>query len=134
LLKDRRPLEGYDWRTDDQAIRQALAWPFEGLLLDIEHGLWWPHLGERPDTAEKRVEVLRAAIAAAPRLIPILGHRYLPAEPNESGNPVLSVHQHDIIYYGRDLTDYFDREFHRTPGPFGSMRRIRFWSDFIEGA
>lgn len=52
----------------------------------------------------------------------------IPDEPNEPGNPVYSVHQTDIIYYGSDLTDYFECEFglekSRSPP---TPRSIRFW-------
>jgi hypothetical protein len=45
---------------------------------------------------------------------------------------VLSVHQTDIIVYGRDLQDYLDREFRHPESPTpvdSSHRAIRFWSD-----
>jgi hypothetical protein len=135
LFRDRRLLKGYDWRHDDAAIRDMLAWPLEGLLFDVEHNvLWWPEWGERPLSATAKREVLTAVVAKAPKLIPLFAHRYLPAEPHESGNPVLSVHQSDIIYYGADLADYFDHEFggNRRPLP-DHVKRIRFWSDLIEG-
>jgi hypothetical protein len=46
-----------------------------------------------------------------PRLVPVFSHRYLPAEPHLSGNPVLSVYQTDIIYYGSNLKRYIAHEF-----------------------
>ncbi len=135
LLRDRRPAAGYDWTGPEAPIWRALAWPLQGLLFDVENGLWHPGWGERPARAEERVAFVTALVAAAPPLIPILGHRYLPAEPTEAGNPVLSVYQSDIIYYGRDLGDYFSREFGGGTGPvIGPVRRIRFWSDIIDGA
>ena len=45
-------------------------------------------------------------LAQAPTLIPIYGHRYLPAGNGTHGHPVLSVYQTDIIFYGTDLADY----------------------------
>jgi hypothetical protein len=134
LLRERRPLAGYDWRAETQDILQALSWPFEGLFFDVEHSELWPaDWGEKPQSPEARAEVLRSVVQAAPKLIPILGHRYLPDEPGEAGNPVLSVYQSDIIYYGADLSDYFNREFgERTSSVGPVVKRIRFWSDFIE--
>jgi hypothetical protein len=134
LLLERRPRAAPDWRTDEQAIRDRLAWPFEGLLFDVEkNGLWWPEWGERPATPAARAEVLRAVVAAAPPLIPIYSHRYIPAEPLKAGNPVFSVHQSDVIYYGADLADYLAREFEDPRRPLGDkIRRIRFWSDLVE--
>lgn len=133
LLRARRPLRGYDWTGPEDPIRRALAWPLAGLLFDVENGLWRPEWGERPADAGERAECVTALVAAAPPLIPILGHRYLPAEPLEAGNPVLSVYQSDIIYYGRDLEDYFARESGGGTGPVTApVRRIRFWSDIID--
>ena len=45
--------------------------------------------------------------AQAPRLIPLISHRYLPETANETGNPVFSVYQSDVIHYGTDVADYF---------------------------
>jgi hypothetical protein len=48
------------------------------------------------------------------------------------GNPVFSVHQTDIIYYGVDLRDYLIHEFLARenvgvwPIP-ASVRRVPFW-------
>jgi hypothetical protein len=135
LLRERRPVLGYDWRTDETEIRAMMRWPLEGLLFDVENDhLWWAEWGERPATEGARAEVLAAVVRAAPPLIPLVSHRYLPAEPCESGNPVFSVYQSDVIYYGADLEDYFEREFAEgPPGPVdGNVKRIRFWSDLVE--
>src|SRR4051812_17002382 len=70
LLLDRRPVDGWDWRTDDAGIRRALDHPLGGLLFDLEHNdLWWPEWGEKPPSAGERAEVLTAVVKAAPRLI-----------------------------------------------------------------
>jgi hypothetical protein len=134
LLLDRRLLDGHDW-NDPVAIRKMLAWPLEGLLFDVEQNeLWLPEWGVRPGRVAERSEIVSSAVAKAPKLIPIYSHRFLPAEPNEAGNPVLSVYQSDIIYYGADLRDYLVREFggQRSRRPLGKVRRIRFWSDIID--
>lgn len=133
LLLERRPVRGPDW-NDDNAIRALLAWPYEGLLFDVEeNGLWWPEWGNRPDTAEERSEVLRNVIERAPRLIPVFSHRYVPATPCKAGNPVFSVYQSDVIHYGADLTDYIDREengWNCRPWP-EAVREIEFWSELV---
>lgn len=131
LLRDRRPAEGYDWRADQERIREMLAWPLEGILFDIEqNGFWMSEWGVIPEREDDRREIATAAVRAAPKLIPLVSHRYLPAEPGESGNPVFSVYQTDIIYYGANLEHYFENEF----GVWSSLdksayRHIRFWSD-----
>jgi hypothetical protein len=134
LLRDRRPVEGHVW-SDETAIRRALAWPFEGLLFDVEQNhLWWPEWGTRPASPNARAEILRSVVSAAPKLIPLIAHRYLPEKPNEQGNPVFSVYQSDVIYYGANLVDYFEREFlgfnHR---PWTEpTKHIPFWSDLVK--
>jgi hypothetical protein len=138
LLREKRPSNGYDWRSDGEAIARALRWPLEGLLFEVEENdFWLAEWGGRPSSAMGRAEVVTAAIAQAPKLIPIMGHRYIPEEPTERGNPVVSIYQSDIIYYGVDLDDYFRREFQFASrpweaGPVGPIRRIRFWSDLVD--
>jgi hypothetical protein len=81
------------------------------------------------------LNIARAKVAEAPRLIPVAGHRYMPAEPELTGNPVFSVYQTDIIYYGDDLATYLRCEFNRlsyTDAVHESLRRIRFWSDLVD--
>lgn len=133
LLLDRRPVGGTDW-NDEGKVRSLLAWPFEGLLFDVEEdGLWWPEWGDRPVKEQERAEVLRDVLRRAPTLIPIHGHRYLPATPSRPGNPVFSVYQSDIIQYGADLGDYIDREENGVaskPWPT-HVREIDFWSEMV---
>lgn len=132
LLLDRRPVDGWDWRADEVGIRRALEHPLGGLLFDLENNdLWWPEWGERPASAKERAEVVTTIVNAAPRLIPLIAHRYIPEEPHEAGNPVFSVMQSDVIYYGADLAEYFANEFGGTYH-VGPARRIPFWSELVE--
>jgi hypothetical protein len=91
----------FDWRHDDAEIRDALSWPLEGLLFDVENNVLWQETwGARPDAPERRRARLETLLAGAPKLVPVTGHRYVvPVEPYV----VLSVHQGDIIVYGSDL-------------------------------
>lgn len=79
----------------------------------------------------------------APKLIPILSHRYQPGEPHLAGNPGSSVYQTDSIHDGDDLADYLAHEFQVTPpellpdhsllcpdGAARSRRPVRFWDVF----
>jgi hypothetical protein len=130
----KRPVEGHDW-TDDAAIRRALDWPFKGLLDSVERGmLWWPEWGKLPSSTRVREQVLREVVSHAPKLIPLIAHRYIPEQPYESGNPVFSIFYTDAIYYGANLKDYFEREFtgwHCRPWPT-QIKYIPFWSDLVE--
>lgn len=131
FLRERRPASGFDWRCDTTAIRRALAWPLEGIIFDVENkGFWREHWGTKPATAKARAEIAAAAVAAAPRLIPVYSHRYIPETPSEAGNPVFSVYQTNIIVYGDTLERYISNEF-----GFGGFvpsvgtKYIPFWSD-----
>ena len=133
LLQARRLDERYDWAGECPAIRAMLEWPFDMMRFDVEQGFWWPDWGERPDSEEARVEVLRAALAEAPRLIPLYTHRFLPEEPCEAGNPVFSMHGFDTVLYGANLSAYVKNEFGWDWGlPAQVARPIRFWSDLVD--
>ena len=129
-LGDRWP----NWRDGDpDQLRSSLASPVEGILFDVEqNGFWHPDWPSRPDAAADALTVAREALADVPPLVPVYGHRYLPTVPSAPGNPVLSVVQTDIIYYGNDLLDWFDYEFQRQ-SVAAEPRRVPFWSWFVEG-
>ena len=131
LFLERRPARGFAWETEDDRVRQMLRWPLRALLFDVEHGFWWPDFGKRPGSADERQAVVGDFLATQPRLIPILGHWFLPKTPNESGNPVFSMHGFDTIYYGADLAQYFSNEF-KGRFTLGDVRHIPFCSDIIE--
>ncbi len=136
FLSERHPLLHYDWRTDNEVIRGMLRWPYEGLLFDVENNnLWLPDWGKKPETVVLRASRLQEIVDAAPKLIPLFGHRYLPADPAEADNPVFSVYQSDIIYYGTNLHEYIGRETHlpiTIPVP-AVLKPIRFWAQFTDG-
>ena len=126
-----------NWREpESDAPRDQLDWPAEGICFDIEHNdFWWDEWGPRPPKLADALALGREQVAKAPTLIPVYGHRYLPAEPCTAGNPVLSVYQTDIIYYGGDLKEYLRNDFDRshTDGPGDcEARHIRFWSDVVQ--
>lgn len=123
-----------DWRRIDPRIHAQLRAPYEGICFDIEHNdFWLADWGEKPKTLPAAFTVAKAHVLAAPTLIPIRGHRYLPSRPSLAGNPVFSVHQTDIIHYGADLWNYLENE---LPGAFETseyqlgqlLRHIDFWS------
>jgi hypothetical protein len=123
-----------DWRSAPaEELDRILDWPADGICFDIErNGFWLESWGPRPMDLDAAIAVAREHIADAPTLIPIYGHRYLPGEPAEPGNPVFSAYQTDVIVYGRDLRDYLEREF--RPATYSDpvavdFRPVRFWSD-----
>jgi hypothetical protein len=60
----------------------------------------------------------------------------LPADPEQTGNPVLSFpFMTDIVYLYRDLRDYLSRAGTRRRGdhpPLSEFRPIRFWNDVMQ--
>jgi len=132
----------YNWQMDAE-IQAAYERLFEGLFFDVQHADLWPQSwGIKPRSTEAQKALLRELLHAAPRLIPVIGHRYLLAEPCAAGNPVLSVHQSDMIIYGRDLRRYFLAEFGglieaaesgtpQTPEQWEAYQAIPFWGEFL---
>ena len=125
-----------DWRDpESETLAKRMSWPLEGIQFDIEHAAFWmEEWGGRPELLEEAFAVAEMAIAEAPTLIPVFSHRYLPEEPQESGNPVFSVYQTDIIYYGADLHSYFNHEFglNTSSVEAANIREIPFWSYLVE--
>lgn len=123
-----------NWRDGDEAdLRGWLDLPCRGILFDVEHnGFWLDDWGPRPGIIGDAVRLAREVVQSAPRLIPVFKHRMMPSEPCVTGNPVFSVHQTDIIYYGVDLRDYLIHEFlaceHIGTWPIpDSIRQVPFW-------
>jgi len=131
LFLERRPALGYSWNMEDNRIREMLSWPLGMLLSDVEQGFWWPDWGMKPHDFRERAEVVREALSVAPRLIPIIGHRFIPEAPQEAGNPVFSMYGFDTIYYGSNLAEFFSNEF-QGKHEVGATRHIPFWSDLVE--
>ena len=140
----------YNWLTEGDILRDRLDDLATGLEFDVEEaGLWRPAWGTRPATAGARAQRVRALVDAAPRLIPVFGHRYLLAEPCRPGNPLFSIVQSDLIIYGADLQTYFLTEFANLLGidtgavrkevdeaiqaGFASYAAIPFWGDLYAG-
>ena len=125
-----------DWRSGDpNELREWIDLPKEGILHDVENGIWLDQWGPRPTAMDSACALVSELLEAAPRLIPVFSHRMMPDEPHAEGNTVFSIHQADIIYYGTDLRDYLSNEF-SVPRHFtvieGEVRRIRFWTDIVE--
>ena len=119
-----------------------LDWPYEGMCFDIENNAFWlPAWGKKPSSLAECFAIARKAVDAAPKLIPVYSHRYIPDRPCLPGNPVFSVYQTDIIYYGSDLQNYLENEYHcdfktikKIPPDLNLIRRIEFWPGVLEVA
>jgi hypothetical protein len=118
-----------DWRLRDfEHVQASIDRPVDGLIFDVENNaFWWAAWGPRPDSKESRSEVARKYLATVPRLIPIIGHRYV---ANTPASPVFSIVQADLyvpavtlhdLATGRDQDSLPDRDW-----PIGD---VPFWSD-----
>ncbi|MEZ5336615.1 MAG: hypothetical protein R2741_16040 [Methanolobus sp.] len=129
----------YNWRDFSEenvnTIKNQLEWPLEGMIFDIEHNsFWYKEWGAKPDNQMEAIKLCKKEMKKVPKLVPIFSHRYISSEPKERGNPVFSIYQTDIIYYGEDLRSYLKIEFNmRTQNniDFTKVKYIRFWSEII---
>lgn len=123
-----------DWRGG-VALHEQLAWPVSGVLFDVEHNaFWYPGWGRRPDPVADAVALAAHRLRGAPLMVPVYGHRYLPAGPGPGGHPVLSMQQSDVIVYGTDLLDYLGREFSAQRSLVGHdspHATVEFWRDLV---
>jgi len=121
--------------TIENSIKDKMYWPFEGMLFDIENNEFWiEEWGKKPNDEDQRKNIAFLNYNTYPKLIPIYSHRYIPSEPNEAMNPIFSVHQMDIIYYGTDLFNYFVSEFalentNQRSKTQDDIKPIRFWGE-----
>ena len=133
----------YNWRdfSEDnvEKIKKYLNMPIEGILFDIQYNSFWMDcFGEKTGDIEqnkaKAEEYLKnAKEEEVPRLIPIYSHRYVPSFPDSIDVPVFSVMQTDIIYYGKNIENYFEHEFGNNYNPEQESAdlgviEIPFWS------
>ena len=133
-----------NWRTGNVRsgqktipIAELMDWPAKGICFDVErNNFWMPDWDAKPSDLAEALRLARRMVRQAPALIPVYAHRFLPAEPAATGNPVLSVWQTDIIYYGVDLVSYLTREFNistkHRPNENQPPRTVRFWSTIID--
>jgi hypothetical protein len=60
----------------------------------------------------------------------------MPAEPYRSGNPVFSIMQTDIIYYGANLPHYLLNEFvdrdYALHTQEQDIQKVPIWSDLVQ--
>jgi hypothetical protein len=128
-----------NWRDESPEnilkIEDRLQWPLEGMIFDIkENNYWYYGWGKKPSTQDKAIKKCEQMFKKVPKLIPICSHRYIPMEPMEAGNPIFSVVQTDIIYYGENLEAYLRNEFvtnNIDQTSYDRVKKIRFWSNLV---
>lgn len=125
----------FPWATfEKEEYDRSIAWVLKGIEFDVKSNAFWlERWGDKPRVMDDALAIVREDFKTWPRLLPIFGHRFLAAEPCLAGNPVFSIMQTDIIYYGADLAHYLLQEFvdpnyleHTYAQP---IRKIEVWSD-----
>lgn len=132
----------WDWREDPAVgLARWNARVLGGITFDIrENGFWAAAFGPRPADMDDRVAAAEAAFHQVPPLLPLHGHRAVPVTvpagfESNSGNPVLSVVQTDVIEYASDLAGWLHKDF-GVPLPTWERtgeRRFPFWSALTHG-
>ncbi|MEV7288048.1 hypothetical protein AB0O01_26350 [Streptomyces sp. NPDC093252] len=124
-----------DWRHGDpEDLRYRLEWPVREVLREVELGGWHQRaFGARPRGARAAVDMARRKLAEAPAMVPVYGHRFLPAGGGSYGHPVLSMWGTAIRCHSDHLVDYIEREFAGLDdgGPWDQETTVEVWSDFV---
>lgn len=106
----------FGWLKEPERIAESRDWIRNGIEFDLQHGTTWlKRWGEPPKEIDARIEIFRADFQSWPALVPVMGHRFLRIDPCNSGQPVYSIVQTDIIYYGANLASWLAMEFLRRP-------------------
>ncbi len=134
-----------DWTGPTTPIIAAFERPVQSLLRGVAIGRWHPTWGERPGDPRERERLVRRLAAAAPRLIPLAGQRYLVAEAGAEDGPVMAIHGTDATVVASDLRSGLLSELGLagpTPPSAGDTAgpaipadgpAIPFWSDLVGG-
>ncbi|MFJ4686070.1 hypothetical protein ACIQNG_07040 [Streptomyces sp. NPDC091377] len=125
-----------DWRHGDpEDLRYRLEWPVREVLREVELGGWHTGaFGARPRGARAAVDTARRKLAQAPVMVPLHGHRFLPAGAGSYGHPVLSMWGTGIRCHSEHLVDFVDRELGGLAddgGPWDPEPSVAVWTDFV---
>lgn len=123
------------WHGSYSEIGDLLQRPIDHICWDVEHNAHWrSSWGPRPASMAEALQLARHHLTAAPKLVPVYSHRYIPTQPSSFGNPVFSVYGTDVIYYGFDLPSYLAKEF-GIPCPTWTAeapRPVPFWDYYLD--
>ena len=127
----------YNWRDRNdknvKSIKRAIQIPVQEIIEDSEDIEWSEMWGEEPANSRERREKIADMTLKAPKLIPIYSHRYMASVECEKP-PIFSICGTDIIYFAKNISDYFLIEFKlkKFEGFNNDMvSYIPFWSDLI---
>ena len=141
LVANTHDPDGYffPWVQDVSDIDSFRDWVFRGIAAHISGAMdWLSAWGPRPEDKQERLDIFTTHFTAWPKLLPVYGHRAIPVSPTKPGNPVFSIMETDIIYYGTSLANWISIEFANAPEAYArnlrieEARHIPVWSDFAE--
>lgn len=121
-----------NWRADGHRnLDKQLRLPADGILFAVEWKQFWDaRWGKRPARMKDALRSAAYQLVRVPRMVPVHSHCYLPAGPDSSGHPVLSIYQDDIRVVAADLLDYVAR-LSAPDGPPTAAPTVAFWSDHV---
>lgn len=125
--------EGWpNWReAGRRTLETLLRLPVDGILFAVEWKQFWDDSwGKRPARMKDALRSAAYQLARVPRLVPVHSNCYLPAGPDSSGHPVLSIYQADIHVAAADLYDYVDRLTTPAAEP-SAVATVDFWSEHV---
>lgn len=127
----------YNWRNTEEdnvkLIKEVMNRPLDDIAEMANEVYWCDDWGDEPETEEGIAQEVRKRLEYAPKLLPIYAHRYMPMVIDKNP-PIISVHDIDVIYYGKDIEDYFDIEFgekKQSTIEFENIKPIQFWTEIM---
>lgn len=124
-----------NWRDPKKALDSSTELLQGAFEFDIrESNYWTSEFGEKPSSIDEAVEVATRIIKTWPALLPIYAHRHIATNADNGELPVLSIWQAvDTIFYGYNLTDYFNQEFDlHIPTKVDNTVKIPHWEDAFD--
>jgi hypothetical protein len=128
---DTRPVTFFhDWE-DDEAIFYRLNAPYKWILEDVlKKTFWLDSWGEKPEEKENRIQIFEKWYNAAPKLIPILGHRYVVNAPLFDSFPIVSSLGTDTIVYAWDMLHYLKMDIAFTHPSF--LKKEKVYDEYLK--
>lgn len=133
----------YNWRdfSDDNIgnIKNMMNYFFEYINHApcdkyIPNDNYWVDKWEKmPKDLYERKKIVLEEYKKAPKIVPIYMHRFM-LIIDDKNPPILSIHYTDVIYYRRDLSEYFMVEFCglKIEKNINDYKYIPFWMDLME--
>lgn len=102
----------YNWLEDEEEIQERLHNLSDWLFSDVEgiNKVWLKSWGIKLKSKEKREEIFDEWFSKIPKLIPMLGHRFVVSDVNLKWKPILSMWGSDIIVMGWNFRTYLLNE------------------------